>query len=131
TYNINSMLYTYESAEDPTATSEVAMINDPMVEVYEDTKITLDASDAYPVTAETEDEADLDGFGITYHRAGEELGSITSSYTFIGGADFDVFAYTPTEPITLGEFGFYTQWEFLSPDVFYYLVLEDAIVSDT
>ncbi|WP_164214805.1 S8 family peptidase [Virgibacillus sp. YIM 98842] len=131
TYNINSMLYTYESADDPTVTSEVAMINEPMVEVYEDTKITLDGSDAFPVTAEVEDEAELDSFSLAYHRSAEELGSITSSYSFIGGADFDVFAYTPTEPISLGEFGFYTQWEFLSPDAYYNLVLEDAIVSDT
>jgi subtilisin family serine protease len=131
TYNVNSMLYTYESAEEPTVTSEVAMINDPMVEVYEDTKVTLDAGDAYPVTVEVEDEADLDRFSLAYHRAGEELGSITSSYSFIGGGDFGVFAYTPTDPITLGEFGFYTQWELLSPDAYYNLILEDAIVADT
>ncbi|GAB3802233.1 S8 family peptidase [Virgibacillus kimchii] len=131
TYNVNSMLYTYESAEEPTVTTEVAMINEPMVEVYEDTKITLDASNAYPVTVEVEDEADLNGFSLAYHRAAEELGSITSSYNFIGGADFDIFAYTPTDPITLGEFGFYTQWEYLSPEAFYMLVFEDAIVSDT
>jgi subtilisin family serine protease len=131
TYNINSMLYTYESAEDPTVTSEVAMINEPMVEVYEDTNVALDAGDAYPVTVEVEDEAELDRFSLAYHRAAEELGSITSSYSFIGGADFGVYAYTPTEPITLGEFGFYTQWEFLSPDAYYNLVLDDAIVSDT
>jgi subtilisin family serine protease len=131
TYNVNSLLYTYESAEEPTVTSEVAMINEPIVEVYEDTKITLDGNDAYPVTAEVEDEAELDSFSLAYHRSAEELGSITSSYSFIGGADFDVFAYTPTEPISMGEFGFYTQWEFLSPDAYYNLVLEDTIVSDT
>lgn len=88
------------------------------------------------ITLDSEDEVEEIETRYTYHRSAAKRGSITSSYILSGRTyDSDLYVYAPTKPDMKGEFEFYTDWEYVSPDdtsdpSYYKLIIpEDSVTS--
>lgn len=113
---------------------ELALVGNPEVIVEDDTTVVLDGREVNEIGLDLEDEVDELFKRISYHRETGDTVNFSSAY-FTG--EQDTLYASPTEPVDIGYFEFYTDWELLSPEhlegnpYFYRLVFpETEIPSD-
>ncbi|HET8640915.1 MAG TPA: S8 family serine peptidase, partial [Pseudonocardiaceae bacterium] len=116
TYNLAGYLGTADAPN--VYATEVSMVNQPQLEVTGDASIVLDASGANEVTFETQRPAAPSWFVISYHRgAGEGPNERTFHSSLTAGWPIDRAFATPTQPVTEGDFEFYTKWRMIAPPI--------------
>jgi hypothetical protein len=113
TYSVMGFIFTYD--EPQVFAEEVTMVGDPEVQITGDTTLTLDGTGAGEVVADTPRDTEPRSTSVSYFRAAAERGSFSSAFLVSPPID-RVFA-APTEPVTLGDFEFYTKWRLAAPDL--------------
>ncbi|HEX5596871.1 MAG TPA: S8 family serine peptidase [Micromonosporaceae bacterium] len=84
----------------------------PEVSVTKDTTVVLDARTAVPVEVKTAHPTETVDFVVKYHRFDARGRGIGHTYTT--NARSKVYV-TPTDPVTIGDFEFYTKWTLEAP----------------
>ncbi len=110
TYSVFGTLYTYADG-DETDPTEAALVGDGEVEVTGDTHVLLDGRTANPtdIRVQTHDAVpatDQPRSTLAYMR--RDAGGVAGSHTLTTPARWAPHA-APTEPVTIGEFEFYTR----------------------
>jgi subtilisin family serine protease len=112
TYSLVGYLHTADDAN--LYALESTMVAKPQIEVTGDATYVLDARTANEVKFNTAKPVAPSWFVISYHRGFGERNfhsSLTASWPI------DRAFATPTEPVTKGDFEFYTKWKMIAPPV--------------
>ncbi|HEY8472798.1 MAG TPA: S8 family serine peptidase [Natronosporangium sp.] len=115
TYAVLGSIHTFD--EHNQDIQQTAFVGDPELTVTEDTTVVLDAREANPITVETPDHVtDPQGqVGLGYWRTAAQPGPMLG-LAFLGLHAGREFFATPTEPVTLGGFEFYSRWRLAAPE---------------
>ena len=125
TYNLAGYLGT---ADAPNVYAlEVSMVNQPQLEVTADTEVVLDARTANEVTFDTPRPTAPSWFAISYHRG---FGGRTFHSSLTAGWPIDRAFATPTQPVTEGDFEFYSKWRMIAPTVQAKIISPEVIPLD-
>lgn len=132
TYSVMGNLYLYD---DDTLT-DIVVVGDPEVTVTEDTTVALDATAASPVTVDTpgQEVAPSGMLQATYRRIDDRPGSTPYSRTTLApvtGPDTPQISVMATDPITLGEFDYFTHMRLREPGKDPSPVLYDLMLPET
>jgi subtilisin family serine protease len=112
TYSVLGVIYTYD--EPQVFVNERVFAGVPEVEVTGDTTVVLDARDANPIDFVTEEDVQVQvGVTLGWFRSAEQFGSQSHTHT---GLDVRQFA-TPTDPVTHGEFEFFSRHRLVTPQL--------------
>jgi subtilisin family serine protease len=118
-YSVMGYLFTYD--EPQVYALETSIAGDPELEVDHDATYVADARPATEVVANTDrptaSPRDITQFtySAVVYRAGEHNGSFT--HALLSGPPISRVFAAPTEPVTQGDFEFYTKWNLRAPDL--------------
>lgn len=115
TYALMGLIETY--VEDQPVAHERSFVAEPEVEVTGDTTVVLDARAAQPIQVEPEGNqasAPRDHTTMAYYRSAADSGEQGVMYL---GPAWPQYSATPTDPVTRGEFEFYSHWRLGEPEL--------------
>lgn len=105
-------IFTYD--EPHVYATEAAVVGDPEFEVTGDSTVSFDARDANEITHETQEPSEQRGYTLAYYRA---MGELSFQSSFLLSDPINRAFAAETQPVTDGEFEFYSKWDLRAPQL--------------
>ena len=112
-YAVLGYIFTYDDPQ--VYATEAAATFKPEVNITKSTTVTLDARDSVPIQIDTKDPVEATTVTLAYYRT-DALGA-SYEHTYTVSAPINKYFANPTDPVTIGDFEFYSQFSMVAPDI--------------